>query len=44
MQESKETVPKQRPLLYSIFFLDRSQNYKSNETGFIIFGALNREL
>jgi hypothetical protein len=44
IQETKETVPKQRPVFFPIFFLDRSQNYESNGTSFIIFGALNNEL
>jgi hypothetical protein len=44
IQESTEKVPKQRPLLCPIFFLDTSQNYESKGTSFIIFGALNREL
>jgi hypothetical protein len=43
-QETKEIVPKQRPLLCPIFFLDRSQNYESNGISFKNFGALNREL
>jgi hypothetical protein len=30
-------------IMYNIF-LDRSQNYESKETSFIIFGALNKEL
>jgi hypothetical protein len=44
MQGLKKTIPKQRLLFWTIFFLDRSQNYESNGTGFIIFGASNREL
>jgi hypothetical protein len=43
-EETKETIPKQRPLFYPVFFLDRSQNYESNGTSLIIFGALNRKL
>jgi hypothetical protein len=43
-QESMETVPKQRPPFCPIISLDRSQNYESNRTSFIIFGATNREI
>jgi hypothetical protein len=43
-QETKEIEAIQMLLFYLIFFLDRSQNYESNRTDFIIFGALNREI
>jgi hypothetical protein len=43
-QETKETEPRHMLLFCLIFFLDRSQNYESNGTSFIIFGAMNREI
>jgi hypothetical protein len=41
IQELKETEPRLVLLFYTIFFLDRSQNYESNGVGFKIFGALD---
>jgi hypothetical protein len=40
IQEPKEIELTQMILFYPIFFLDISQNYKSNGMGFMNFGAI----